>query len=110
MSRCHAEVSHLAGLFCFYKSQLTHEFVWHSNSSLVPKVPNRPIKSVMLRQSRFIQLVFDRQQSLCSFCLTFKFSHQCIPFRMYMEYGIPRALSFCLFCLYVYIGVGRFFY
>ena len=45
MSRCRSEVSHLAGLFCFYKSQQIQEFVWHSNSSLVPKVPNRPIKS-----------------------------------------------------------------
>ena len=26
MSKRRAEVSHLAGLFCFYKSQLIHEF------------------------------------------------------------------------------------
>ena len=116
-SRCRAEVSHLAGFFVFINLNWFTNLPrivtshWHQMFRIVPF--NRVIVfPCMLRQSRFIELVFEATILVLflpyfqtTACLTNMHLSSCT-----WSYGIPRALSLYLFCLYVYIGFGRFFY
>ena len=84
----------------FFVHELAYRIIvtshWHQKFRIVPC-------------NRVIVFSCNNLCDLSALLSNYGLSHQHTPFRMYMEYGIPRALSFYLFCLYVYIGVGRFF-